>query len=77
MKMLRPQRTAIFVLLAIFVAGGRTSIAAPCAFASTAADRAHWAFQPTEREPTVAAPFLAPSPMSELCRVLFNLNEFV
>ena len=52
MKMLRPQRTAIFVLLAIFVAGGCTSIAAPREFASTAADRAHWAFQPLRR-PTV------------------------
>ena len=77
MKLLRPQLTASFVLLAIFVAGGRTSIAAPREFAITAADRAHWAFQPAERELTVAAPFLAPSPMSELCRVLFNLNEFV
>ena len=33
--------------------------------------------QPTEREQTVAAQFLAQSPLSEFCRVLFNLNEFV
>ncbi len=33
--------------------------------------------QPTEREQTVAAQFLAASPLTEFCRALFNLNEFV
>ncbi len=33
--------------------------------------------QPTEREQTVAAQFLAQSPLNEFCRALFNLNEFV
>lgn len=33
--------------------------------------------QPTEREQTVAAQFLAQSPLAEFCRALFNLNEFV
>jgi len=32
---------------------------------------------PTEREQTVAAQFLAQSPLTEFCRALFNLNEFV
>ncbi|NBV21905.1 MAG: DUF1553 domain-containing protein [Proteobacteria bacterium] len=32
---------------------------------------------PTAREQEVAAQFLAPSPLTELCRALFNLNEFV
>ena len=32
---------------------------------------------PTEREQTVAAQFLAQSPLNEFCRALFNLNEFV
>ena len=32
---------------------------------------------PTEREQTVAAQFLAQSPLTELCRALFNVNEFV
>ncbi|MEN9576063.1 MAG: hypothetical protein RL514_3918 [Verrucomicrobiota bacterium] len=33
--------------------------------------------QPTEREQAVAAQFLAQSPLTEFCRALFNLNEFV
>jgi hypothetical protein len=32
---------------------------------------------PTEREQMVAAQFLAHSPLTEFCRALFNLNEFV
>jgi hypothetical protein len=32
---------------------------------------------PTEREQAVAAQFLAQSPLTEFCRALFNLNEFV
>ncbi len=32
---------------------------------------------PTEREQTVAAEFLQQSPLTEFCRALFNLNEFV
>ena len=32
---------------------------------------------PTEREQTVAAQFLAHSPLTEFCRALFNVNEFV
>ena len=32
---------------------------------------------PTEREQSVAAQFLAQSPLTEFCRALFNLNEFV
>ncbi len=32
---------------------------------------------PTEREQVVAAQFLVQSPMTEFCRALFNLNEFV
>jgi hypothetical protein len=32
---------------------------------------------PTPKEMNLAKEFLAQSPMSELCRVLFNLNEFV
>ena len=32
---------------------------------------------PTEREQAVAADFLRQSPLTELCRAVFNLNEFV
>ncbi len=32
---------------------------------------------PTDREHAVAAQFLAQSPLTEFCRALFNLNEFV
>ena len=32
---------------------------------------------PTEREQAVAADFLTQSPLTEFCRALFNLNEFV
>ena len=49
MQMSRPQLATVFVLLAVFGASGRDVLAAAREFAITAADRAHWAFQPVKR----------------------------
>ena len=49
--MFRSQLTACLVLFALLIAGARNAQAAAREFGITAADRAHWAFQPVKRPP--------------------------